>query len=185
MFISPSAFFALVFSVSGCASAPLDSSESSNGRACAFERGIGDGRIGPIRSGSSLDEIRSSYSVAAAPLPYSDEMGFQISTCDQEAIVIVEIDEKGAVESMSTTSTSFQTDKGGKVGMSLNQLQGAHTEGIISTGVEEGGWIAFRLDDISGYFEFSLEGVEFSCLQDRRTCGPEFFEKQAIRYWAK
>jgi hypothetical protein len=112
-------------------------------------------------------------------------MGYQVTVCDEKTTLTIAFDDTDAVKSMSTTSPSFQTDKGGKVGMSLAQLQTLHPEGVVSTGVEEGGWIAFRLDQFSGYFEFSLEGIEFSCLRDHRTCPTEFYERPAIRYWAR
>lgn len=161
---------------SGCA--------SSSDEDCTFERSIANGEIGPIRSGSSLDELRKDYNVAILMLPYSDTSGYEITLCDNETAVLVETDAADVVISMSSTSASFQTDSGGRVGMSLAQLQRLHPEGVVSTGVEESGWIAFRLTELSGYFEFGLDGVKSSCLQENQTCTSDFYERPAIRYWA-
>ena len=185
IFHSLAVLIALPLHVDGCASVPADSAQHASSGACSFERDIGDRKIGPIRIGSSLDEIRADYTVVPARLPYSDEMGYQVTVCDEETSLIVKFDESNSAVSISTTSPSFQTDRGGKVGMSLEQLLTLHPDGIVSTGVEEGGWIAFRLDRISGYFEFSLQDIAFSCLRDHRTCPSEFYERPAIRYWAR
>jgi hypothetical protein len=171
------ALICFIFPVSSCA--------SSSDESCIFEHSIRSGAIGPVQLGLSLDELYKEYSVAVSNLPYSDISGYAVTFCDHEATVLVETNTVGVVISLSTSSTSFQTDPGAKVGMNLVRLQALHPEGVISTGVEEGGWIAFRLEEISGFFEFSLDGIEFSCLQDYQTCMPEFYERPAIRYWTR
>lgn len=181
-------FMTLVFALSpvcGCAEVPADSQVVPTQAKCTFEREISARKVGPFRIGESLEALRKDYSITAGRLPYSDEIGFQVATCDPEASVIVSTAENSVVDSVSTASQSFQTAQGGKVGMNLEELQRLHPEGVLSTGVEEGGWIAFRLDGLSGFFEFSLIGVEFSCLLDRKSCPPEFYTRPSIRYWAR
>ena len=168
----------------GCASASGENSEVVTDQNCTFERGIGDAKIGPIRLGDSLGALRQNYQVETILLPYSDAEGLAVSLCDGEVEIIAEVDDADVVITLSTSSTAFETQRGGAVGMSLERLQALHPEGIVSTGVEEGGWVAFRLDEISGYFEFSLEGVSFECLRDESACGDELKDRLAIRYWA-
>lgn len=167
----------------GCASAFGENLEVVSDQNCTFERGIGDGKIGPIRLGDSLRALRQNYQVETTFLPYSDAEGHAVLLCGGEAKIIAEVDDAGEVITLSTSSTSFETQRGAAVGMSLERLQALHPEGILSTGVEEGGWVAFRLDEISGYFEFSLEGVSFECRQDEASCGDQLNERPAIRYW--
>lgn len=174
----------IAFLNNGCASASDENLAPVSDQKCTFERGIGKGNIGPIRLGDSLSVLRENYQVETTLLPYSDVEGYEVSLCGGEAKIIAEVDEGGSVITLSTTSPSFETQRGAAVGMSLKKLQMLHPEGILSTGVEEGGWVAFRLDEISGYFEFSLEGVSFECRRDEASCGNELNDRPAIRYWA-
>ena len=173
----------IAFLNNGCASVSGENLEAVSDQNCTFDSGIGDEKIGPIRLGDSLGALRENYQVETTLLPYSDAEGHAVSLCDGEVKIIAEVDDADAVITLSTSSTSFETQRGAAVGMSLEKLQALHPEGILSTGVEEGGWVAFRLDEISGYFEFSLEGVSFECRQDEASCGDELNERSAIRYW--
>lgn len=169
----------------GCALASSDNMMGVSGQNCMVERDIGNGNIGPIRLGDTLGALREHYQVETIFLPYSDDGGYAVSLCGHEAEVVAEVDEANVVITLSTTSPSFETQRGAAVGMSLERLQALHPEGMLSTGVEEGGWFAFRLDDISGYFEFSLEGVSFECLRNQAACGDELKDRSAIRYWGE
>ena len=53
-------------------------------------------------------------------------MGYQITLCDENSVVILTLDDADAVASKSTTWISHQTDKGGRVGMSLTKSQVLH-----------------------------------------------------------
>ncbi|GJL65065.1 MAG: hypothetical protein NPIRA05_00360 [Nitrospirales bacterium] len=175
----------IAFLSTSCASASERKLSVLPDQNCKFERGIDKGKIGPILIGNSVDELREEHQVGITSLPYLDQTGYAVSLCSDDAIVVAEADDEGIVVSLSTTSSSFQTKRGGKVGMSLEQLQAIHQDGILSTGVEEGGWIAFRLDEITGFFEFSLEGIAVACLRDHESCAQEFYERPAIRYWVR
>ncbi len=151
--------------------------------ACKFEQDINIGEIGPIKLKTSLDEIGKNYSIKSARLPYSDVLGKEVTICNSEATIIAETDASDNIITISTKSSLFHTGSGARVGMSLNQLMARHPDGILSTGTEEGGWITFIIKELSGYFEFSLVGVEFKCLQDNKKCPSEFYRRPAIRYW--
>ena len=112
----------------GCASASGENLEVVSDQNCTFERGIGDGKIGPIRLGDSLRALRQNYQVETTFLPYSDAEGHAVLLCGGEATIIAEVDDAGAVITLSTSSTSFETQRGAAVVMSLDKLQALHPE---------------------------------------------------------
>ena len=165
-----------------CASAERQAIEPSKDAKCEFSHEIKPASIGPVRLGHSLNSHAKAYTISQTTTRYTNEPAYRITFCDGAASVVVEVENDETIVSIATNSPEFKTIKGAKVGMSLVQLQKAHPEGAISTGIEEGGWVAFRLEEFSGYFEFSIKNVEISCLKDNETCNPDFFNSPSISY---
>lgn len=165
----------LMFPISACA--------QSNDTECAFEKVILKNKIGPLEIGMNFDNTQVENYIKPALLPYSDIDGYELNPCATDASIIVETNEAGNIITLSTTSIIFKTFNGASVDMSLAQLRDLYPNGSISTGVEEGGWIAFKPDDVSGYFEFELDGVERTCLRDNSICAADFYQRKSIRYW--
>ena len=146
-------------------------------------RVIQEDRIGAVGLGDTLDQLEQKYAVQESEFPYSEQLGYAISQCDDDDVVVFQADESGTVISIFTASPQFLTENGGRVGMKLSQLISLYPDGVISTGVEEGGWIAFRPHSLSEYFEFDLKNTEIECLRDYQNCSPDFYDRVAIGYW--
>jgi hypothetical protein len=145
---------------------------------------IGAGHIGPIELGAAFPEIKAEMQTTPSFLPYSDVEGHSVAVCNSSEGILIELDENESVIAISTTSELIHTPLGGSVGMTLSELKKMHPRGTISTGIEEGGWIAFTLSEYSGYFEFSVIGVDRACLQNNADCMEQIELRRAIRYWA-
>ncbi|MCF6292036.1 MAG: hypothetical protein L3J04_01440 [Robiginitomaculum sp.] len=167
---------------------PASGYASPTDDACFPNYDIGKGKIGQLELGSYLSELSKEHNVVTARSLYADtsytnNLHYQVTICHTEISILVQTEADGLIVALSTPSQLFSTSSGAKVGMSIRQLQALHPEGTISTGVEESGWVAFQLKDISGFFEFEILDVEFSCLLDNLTCSPDFYERPSIRYW--
>ena len=165
-----------------CAAEKQQAVEAPHEEKCKFSREIGPASIGPVMLGSSLSSYTNEHSISQTTTRYTNEPAYRITFCDRTTSVIVEVDDDESITSIATVSSDFKTKRGAKIGMSLDQLSEVHPEGIISTGVEEGGWIAYRLEEFSGYFEFPVKDVELSCLRKPETCNPGFFNTPSISY---
>ncbi|MEP5576176.1 MAG: hypothetical protein ABJP48_06985 [Erythrobacter sp.] len=150
---------------------------------CEFDKTINDERIGPIRIGERLEAISPPLHLEEAYLPYSVEDGEMATNCDGEVEVIFDRGQDGKVSSLSTQSRHFETDKGASVGDTLEKILSSHPEGRLTSGAEEGGWIAYSPRGGKGYFEFSVEGLDHQCLQDFANCQVSKGSLESIRYW--
>jgi hypothetical protein len=167
---------AAALSASSCSATPASQS-------CEFDRTIGDERIGPIRIGEKLDAVSPPLHLEEAYLPYSDENGKMATDCDGEVEVIFDQHQNGEVSSISTQSRYFETTKGASVGDSLEKILSLHPEGRLTSGAEEGGWVAYFPSGGKGYFEFAVKGLDHQCLQDFSNCQVSKGSLESIRYW--
>lgn len=162
---------------------PINACAESNDTECAFEKTILENTIGPLEIGMTFDSMQVENNIKPTLLPYSDVDGYEFNPCGTDASIIVETDEAENIITLSTTSVVFKTSNGASVDMNLTKLRELYPNGTFSTGVEEGGWIAFKPNDLSGYFEFELDGVGRTCLRDISKCATDFYERKSIRYW--
>lgn len=167
---------AAALSASSCSATPTS-------QGCRFDRTINDERIGPIKIGEQLETVSPPLHVKEAYLPYSDEHGELATDCDGEVEVIFDRDQDGEVSSVSTQSRYFETTKGASVGDSLEKILSLHPEGRLTSGAEEGGWIAYFPSSERGYFEFGVQGLDHQCLQNFADCQVSRKSLESIRYW--
>lgn len=169
----------------GIAAALLASSGSAtpSSKGCEFDKTINNERIGPVIIGRRLDAATPPLHLEVVYLPYSDEDGEMATDCNGEVEVIFNRDQDGEVVSISTRSGYFETSAGARVGDNLEKILSMHPDGRVTSGTEEGGWVAYFPSSGRGYFEFAVEGLDHQCLQDIANCEVSKESLVSIRYW--
>jgi hypothetical protein len=81
---------------------------------------------------------------------------------------------------IATGSSRFVTDRGARVGMTLQALRTLYPEGQVNIGSEEGGYFNFETPD-NAFFQLDQTGVPATCFEYRGEC-PDLGAQRSIGY---
>jgi len=146
-----------------------------------------DTEIGPVRAGMPIAELRAlghPYTTRSVNEEGDDYTEYSVRISASAEVIALDVD--GRAIGVSTRSSSFSTDRGARVGATLEELQRLYPEGRLHIGVEEGHgfrFFSFRTRDRepSGIFYFDAERLPQSCFAPPRAC-PTAEAERAVEY---